>query len=91
MILPPDRFSAAERIVAHDGPHAFEAVKELYNTYVSKTGETDSDIEYWLAMAEAQISTATIVVIVLFIIVSCRLIGLSLRKKQQHVMTVCAL
>ena len=26
MILPPDRFSAAERIVAHDGPHAFEAV-----------------------------------------------------------------
>ena len=26
MMLPPDRFSAAERIVAHDGPHAFEAV-----------------------------------------------------------------
>jgi len=36
-------------------PHAFEAVKELYNMYVSKTGETDSDIEYWLAMAEARL------------------------------------
>ena len=36
-------------------PHAYEAVKELYRKYVEKTGETDSDIEHWLAMAEARL------------------------------------
>lgn len=36
-------------------PHAYEAVKELYQKYVEKVGETDSDIEYWLAMVEARL------------------------------------
>ena len=36
-------------------PHAYEAAKLLYQEYVSKTGETDSDIEYWLAMVEARL------------------------------------